>query len=258
MPDLAEQIRTVIDAGGPSISADEVMSRSSQPKSYVVGRRRVSMSRRAAVAWGAVVTVALAALVVGVGFATLPGGTPDGGAPLSPHDLTTRSFVVGVDRVRFTDPSIWEARQYLDDQRGFSLAVVFVASQSLHDPCTTTDTSKVCLNYAVSQLARDGVYLEWSYGYDGGAPGPGTAQGGRPSFQRSAITVDGRPATMDVQTPGACASIGGDESIAVYVGPGSSGWLMEACLRGPDLNRSYSQILSLLESTRFNPQIVSP
>ena len=258
MPDLAEQIRTVIDAGGPSISADEVINLSSRGSFHVVRRHHVGMSRRAAIAWGAVVAVALAGLVVGVGFATLPSGTPGGGAPPPPHDLTTRSFVVGVDRVSFTYPSIWEAHQYLDDQRGFFLAVVFVASQSLHDPCTTTDSSKVCTNYAVSRLARDGVYLEWSYGYNGGPPGPGTAQGGRPPFQRSEITVDGLPATMEVQRPGTCSSIGGDESIAVYVGPGSSGWLMEACLRGPDLNRSYSQILSLLESARFNPQIVSP
>jgi hypothetical protein len=261
MPDLAEQIRSVIDAGGPSISADEVMSRSSQPTSYVARRQRVSMSRRAAVAWGAVLTVALAALVVGVGFATLPAGTPVGSAPLGPHDLTSRSFAVGVDQVTFTYPSTWKARQYLNDRTSFSQSVVFVSSQSLHDPCTTSHStppgplqSTVCLGYAVRRLGSDGVYLEWSYD---GAPGP--AGGGPSTYPGSPVTVGGQPGIIDILRPGGCVSAGGSESIDVVVDPESnSGWYAQACLSGPDLNKSYSQFLSLLESTRFSPESVSP
>ena len=170
MPDLAEQIRTVIDAGGPPISADEAMYRESRGTSRRPPARVLSMSmgRGAAVAWAGVVAVAIAALVIGVGFATLPGGTgrPDDGAPPTPNALITRSFAAGVDQVTFSYPSVWEARQYLEDQRGFWRAVVFVSSQALHDPCTTSHStpsgplqSMVCLNYAVGRLARNGVYL---------------------------------------------------------------------------------------------------
>jgi hypothetical protein len=223
----------------------------------------MSMGRHAAVAWAGVVAVAIAALVIGVSFATLPSGTPGGGAPPARNALITRSFAARVDQVTFRYPSAWHAGQYLEDQRGFSQAVVFVASQALHDPCTTSHSttpgpleSMVCLNYAVGRLASNGVYLEWSYGYDGGAPtNRGHTVGGNPP---SPITVGGQPATMDIQRPGTCASIGGDESIAVYVGPGSSGWLMQTCLRGPDLEKSYSQILALLRSTHFSAASLSP
>jgi hypothetical protein len=259
MPDLDEQIRTVIDAGVPPISADEVIHRESQGASRRPPVRvlTMSMGRTAAVAWAGVIAVAIAALVIGVGFATLSGGTrpQGGGAPPNPNVLITRSFGVGANWVTFTYPSGWEARQYLEDQRGFSQAIVFVASQTLHDPCTTTNSSKVCENYAAGRLDINGVYLEWSYGYDGGAP---VHRGRQVTNPGSPIKVGGRAATMDIQRPGTCASIGGDESIAVYVGPGSSGWLMQACLRGPDLERSYSQVLALLNSTHFSSTRVSP
>ncbi len=262
MPDLAEQIRTVIDAGSPSISADEVMHRESVTTPRLRHRPLAGLGRGPAVAWAAVVAVAVAALVIGLGFATLPHGTPDGGAPPTPGTLTTKSFAVGVDRVTFTFPSAWEARQYLEDQTSFSSSVVFVASQALHDPCSTTYStppaplrSKICTTYAVSLLGPDGVYLEWSYGYDGGPP---SRSGTRVTNPGSPVAVGGQPGTIDIQRPGSCASIGGDESIEVDVGERSSQWLMLACLRGLDLNRSASQIMAVLKATHFSPQSVSP
>ena len=236
MPDLAEQIRTVIDADMPSITADEVMHRESRTTFRMHRRPLAVLGRGPAVAWAVLVAVAVGALVIGVGFATLPHGSPDGGAPPPPRTLTTRSFAVGVDRVTFTYPSAWETHQYPEDQTSFSSSVVFAASQALHDPCTTSHStppgplqSKVCLTYAVGRLDPDGVYLEWSYGYDGGPPGRGT----KVTIPGSPITVGGLPGTIDTQHPGTCASIGGDESIDVYVSPGNNGWLMQACLPRP-------------------------
>ena len=261
MPDLAEQIRTVIDAGSSPISADEVIYRASHDRSLTPRRRVVGLGRGPAVAWAGVVAVAVAALLVGVGFATLPGTTrPGGSAPPTP--FITRSFAVGVDRVTFTYPSAWYARRYLEDQTSFSQAVVIVASQRLHDPCTISHStltgrveSKVCLNYAVGRLAPNAVYLEWSYGFDGGSPGH---YGQKVKNLGSPITVGGQPSTINVQKPGACASIGGDESIDVYVGSGSSGWLMRACAKSTDLQHSYSEVLAVLKSTHFSPASVSP
>jgi hypothetical protein len=261
MPDIAEQIRTVIDAGGPPISADEVMYRASHDPSITPRRRVVGLGRGPAVAWAGVVAVAVAALLIGVGFATLPGTTrPNGGAPPTP--VITRSFAVGVDRVTFTYPSAWYARRYLEDQTSFSQAVVFVASQPLHDPCTTSHStppgpleSKVCLDYAVGRLAPNAVYLEWSYGFNGGPPGH---YGQKVKNPGSPITVGGQAATIDVQRPGTCASIGGDESIDVYVDSGSNGWFMRACANSTNPQNFYSQVLTLLKSTHFSAASVSP
>ena len=262
MPDLAEQIRTVIDAGSPSITADEVMHRNSQTsystRSLRPPLRRIHVARLgrgAAVAWAGLVAVVVVALVVGVGLATLPHGSPNGGAPPTPRTLTTRSFALGVDRVTFAYPSVWETHQYLEDQSSFSLSVVFVASQALHDPCTTTHStppgpveSRVCVGYAVDRLDPDGVYLVWSRVGAPRIPGQSVKHPGSP------ITVGGQPGIIDVQRPGTCSSIGGDESIDLIVDPdASNNWIMQACLRGPDLGQVRFSDPRLVEIDALQP-----
>jgi hypothetical protein len=253
MPDLAEQIRSVIDAGGSSISADEVMYRASEgsapARRHAKRSPRLRPARGPAIAWAIAVTVAGVATVVGLKVSAQT-------TPAAPAKaLSTRTFSVGVDHVTFSYPSDWQAHQYPVDQSMFLSSVVFVASQALHNPCTTTHgsapgpiESRSC-KYAVDRLAANGVYLIWWFG--GGVPPPkGSPKDSTVTRAGSPITVGGEPGTIDIERP-ACTALGGMESIDVDVGNDSNGWLMQACLSGPDLHRSADQVYALLRSTRF-------
>jgi hypothetical protein len=203
-----------------------------------------------------IVTLAvIVALVLVIGLSVSGGSSKPVKTASKP--FRTSSFGIGVDRITLTYPSRWDVRPDTVDQTMFSNSVVFLASQPLRDPCSTTYGSppgpikSTSCRFAVEELDKGGVYVEWLVA--GGPPGPrslpgapSTTESGRP------ISVDGRTAWMQTQTPGPCSYIAGDETITAAIGPRSNDWVMEACIRSPDLEESAAEVMALLGSAKVS------
>jgi hypothetical protein len=122
--------------------------------------------------------------------------------------------------------------------------MLYLSSQSLHQPCHTKQLATVC-GWPVDRLEPGGALIVWeNRGYPGWSLG---AIRGKP------LKVGGRDAKQQVMRPGQCSAIGADETIAVAIQrPIPDNWTaVTACLKGPDLAKSERELDALLASTRF-------
>lgn len=143
----------------------------------------------------------------------------------------------------FTHPTAWKAATPHSHELHFN-PLVYLSTQPVHEPCTTSGNETTC-GFPVSQLEPGGVLVGWLYG---GPPafslGPGKQ-----------IRVGGRPASRVDTAGGMCRQIGADRTIdvAIELRPLPSSLLQfTACLRGPGLAQSESDVDALLASTRFD------
>ena len=122
--------------------------------------------------------------------------------------------------------------------------MLYLSSQSLHQPCHTKQLATVC-GWPVDRLEPGGALIVWeNRGYPGWSL---DTTPGKP------LKVGGRQAKQQVMRPGQCSAIGADETIAVAIQrPIPDNWTaVTACLKGPGLGKSERELDALLASTRF-------
>jgi hypothetical protein len=107
-------------------------------------------------------------------------------------------------------------------------------------PHPANEQGRAC-DWPLSTLSPGGVLVTWS-----------TSRILHPIPTGGDITVNGGTTRSDIERPGACAAIGGDETIVVVVPMGQPTPLSNvdviACLRGPDVTTGEAQLLALLAS----------
>ena len=144
----------------------------------------------------------------------------------------------------FGYPAAWKPSAFkIAGELHFS-PVLYLSSQSLHQPCRTKQRGTVC-GWPVDRLEPGGALIVWeNRGYPGWSL---DAASGTP------LKVGGRAAKQLVTRPGQCSAIGADETIAVAIQrPIPHNWTaVTACLKGPGLAKSERELDALLASTRF-------
>jgi len=144
----------------------------------------------------------------------------------------------------FGYPAAWKPSAFkIAGELHFS-PVLYLSSQSLHQPCRTKQRGTVC-GWPVDRLEPGGALIVWeNRGYPGWSL---DAASGTP------LKVGGRAAKQLVTRPGQCSAIGADETIAVAIQrPIPHNWTaVTACLKGPGLAKSERELDVLLASTRF-------
>jgi hypothetical protein len=144
----------------------------------------------------------------------------------------------------FSAPAAWRTHVFRARPSPHETPLVYVSSQTLHDPCHPAGAGTTC-SWPVDLLQPGGVLIVWE---NRSFPGWTLA-----SVQGKAVSVGGRAARRASIDPGECAAIGGDETIEVAIErPVAGSWTaVTACLRGPDLTKATERLDALLASARF-------
>lgn len=180
--------------------------------------------------------LAVVAGSVAVWSAASPGAKPSG------LQTYRNSFVT------FTYPAAWSPSVFTEQTLHFH-PMVYLSTQSTHDPCRTTSSAAggktTACGWPVGRLAPGGVVVVLE---NRGSPGASLA-----SFSGQSTRVGGRSAKLSTQRPGSCRELGADATISVAIArPLQSNWTaLDACLRGPHLAEQERQVRALLSSMRF-------
>jgi hypothetical protein len=185
------------------------------------------------------VTVAVAA---GCGTASTRGLANAASTDATGHAATASSFRNGFLAFRY--PSRWKPYQFDTSRMLHFHPMVYVGTQPGRNPCHQSQMETVC-GWPVDRLRPNGVLIAWE---NRGWPGWSLA-----SVTGRALKVGGRAAKISKARPGACSTIGADETVEVAIErPMLDNWTaFTACLRGPDLLASERAVNALLTSTRF-------
>ena len=144
--------------------------------------------------------------------------------------------------ISFDHPAAWRESRYVESG-SFSDLIVYLSDARLHAPCTTTRTNGGELtrcDWPLRKLAPGEVLVSWS---NIGFPHEG------PEIPHPNATINGRPARIEVASPGACSAVGGDETITADIArPRGNHYEMVACLRGPNLSRSEALVNRMVDS----------
>jgi hypothetical protein len=143
--------------------------------------------------------------------------------------------------ISFRYPATWMANRY-NYVSSFTTAIVYLSNDPLHPPCHGGSCGA-----PISQLDPDGVLLTWT---ENGSPSWTCQQA-----KGTAISVGGHRATIQIDHPGTCGRIGGDESISIVVENPSlpdNWWRIDACIRGPDMATAEEQLQSMLRTVQFS------
>jgi len=125
---------------------------------------------------------------------------------------------------------------------------LFLANQPFPDPCSgSTIQSVECFSFPPSvQLEPGGVIVGFDYQrqmMDVAFPSPSGAG--------DVITLNGYRTKVVRDTPGACGSLGADETVTIVI-PSLADWTgrttVEACLRGPNLAENEAKLLQMVEA----------
>ena len=128
--------------------------------------------------------------------------------------------------------------------------VLYLSTDPLLPACATSpgaspnppDAGGMACPWPLVSLSPGGVLVDW-YAARILRPQPSAGE---------AVQVNGEAARLQVERPGRCAAIGGDETMSVLVPIGLNGrWsnvAVDACLRGPGLAASEAQVRAMLAS----------
>jgi hypothetical protein len=150
--------------------------------------------------------------------------------------------------VTFKYPAAWAPSVFTEQTLHFH-PMVYLSTQSTHDPCRTTasalgGTTTAC-GWPVGRLVPGGVVVLLE---NRGAPGATLA-----NFAGQPVRIGGRSAKLSTQKPGTCRTLGADATVSVTIArPLQSNWTaLQACLRGPHLAEQERQLRAMLGSMRF-------
>ncbi len=169
-----------------------------------------------------------------------------GSASPSPSTPSFRHFDGEV--LSFDYPGAWGNATF-EVTSSFTTVLVYLSTAPMSDPCDRTSNSIACVRTVVSELAPDGVLVEWlrdsfpGWTFD--------------STKGHLITAGGRRATLEQVDPieEACQSIGGERELVATIDDPTPDWNwteMRACLRGPSLDRLQAQIQAMLTTITWN------
>lgn len=150
--------------------------------------------------------------------------------------------------VTFQYPAAWATSVFIEQTLHFH-PMVYLSTQSTHDPCRTTSSAgggaATACGWPVGRLAPGGVVVLLE---NRGAPGATLG-----SFAGKPVRIGGRGAKLSTQKPGICGTLGAEATISVAIArPLPSNWTaVQACLRGPNLAAQERQVRALLRSMRF-------
>lgn len=180
----------------------------------------------------AALAVLAAAAAAGCGSASSTGGPSDARASFANSFLS------------FGYPTAWKPFVFKITGTLHFDPMLYVSSQSAHQPCDTTTSTTVC-GWPVDHLQPGGTLIVWE---NRGAPSWSLR-----TVAGALLRVGGRPAKKIVSRPGQCGSIGADETIHVDIKrPLPDNWTaFTACLRGPNLGSGEREVSALLASTHF-------
>jgi hypothetical protein len=202
------------------------------------------VSLRTVLIW---VIAILAIVAVGV-------GTEAGLGPGSPSALHAQSCLLNhrefhAQGLTFDYPSCFIPHTYTDVS-SFTASIVELSNEATHPPCRRLEVSGVVgdvCSWPMARLGPGGVLIDW---IDFGFPSWSIRQD-----RGTRLIVDGRPASEQISTPGACGDLGADETVLVDIANSanaSGGYRMQACLRGPDLMTQSVAITRMVESVRIS------
>lgn len=168
-------------------------------------------------------------------------------APASTSPAHTTSARFTGSGLMFRYPADWQAATWTDDVSENSWMIVALSTTRQQDPCDSSLTlglskiNTVCQQPVVA-LPPGRVLVTWS-------------EHGLRNWHKPLATmlVSGRLATETNSMAGWCKSLGGTETITVVI-PRSlaDNWYeMDACLRGPGLTNSETQIAAMLSSVQI-------
>jgi hypothetical protein len=149
--------------------------------------------------------------------------------------------------VSFDYPGAWADAEF-DVVSSFSSVLVDVSTAHLSDPCDRTANSIACVRSAASDLAPDGVLVEWSRnGFPGWTFDPTKGQ---------PVKVGGLRATLEQVVPPQddCGAIGGERELVATIDgstPDMNWTAVRACLRGPSLDGLQAQIEAMLATVAW-------
>jgi len=169
------------------------------------------------------------------------GGSDAHAAPKDPRLADYRDSFLS-----FSHPAAWKAYPFRWAGELHFRPLVYLSTQSLHDPCSTSGNTTTC-GFPVGQLQPGGVLVTWQ---NSGPPALGLGPG-------TQLRVGGRPAVRTDIAGGMCRSIGADRTIDVRVATSplpSPLTEFTACLRGPGLVQDEASVKALLASTKFVSQ----
>ena len=194
--------------------------------------------------------IGVAACSSGGHRAATPPSTPSAKPEKPPASITAASvpmqqFAGDVHvGLSFDHPAAWRESMYQDSGSFYDL-IVYVSNQRLHAPCATTHTGKGILTTCgepISRLTAGGVLVSWG---NVGFPHVG------PEIPHPNARIDGRPATIEIQRPGDCGRIGGDETITADIArPHGNHFEMVACLRSPNVPDNETLVRRMLAMTK--------
>jgi hypothetical protein len=189
----------------------------------------------------AIVLLAAVAATAGCGGAS-PHATQQSSPLLGTGTQGTLSF--RNDFLALKYPASWKALQLPVGQTLHFQPMVYLSAQPAHDPCSRAGATTTC-GWPVQRLRPNSVLIMWE---NRGAPGWSLT-----ASQGTRIRVGGRPAIREVTRPGACSTIGADETVSVVIQrPLRYNWTaFTACLRGPDLSTQRHEVDAILQSTCF-------
>ncbi len=147
----------------------------------------------------------------------------------------------------FDYPGSWHAMTFrYPGKAGDAMPFVWLSNQELRQPCHRTSDGYGCDAVAVRKLERGGVVVGWR-----GVLVPTSVS---PAF-RDGVTFgrDALPGTETITRPAWCRTVAGDATAeaAFYSSVLRTSFLVNACLRGPDLARSEAQVHAMLASVRL-------
>ena len=154
----------------------------------------------------------------------------------------TRAFAAS--GVSFRYPATWKPSPAAWRWKlTFSSLVTYLATQPMHDPCSTSGNSTTCAP-PFGALVPGGILVTWT---SRDAPGWTLArQPGR------ATTLGGHRARVQIARPGACRYLGAAETVTAQIAlTGSSSLQMQACLRGTTTKANEARVLAMLASLRI-------
>jgi hypothetical protein len=177
-----------------------------------------------------------------------PSGPAPSGASLTPNGTPLAD---GTDGITFVRPASWIRWLPNQHQPVTDGPLIYLSTEPLLSGCAVLpgnppnppDAEGRACTWPLTTLPPNGVLVTW---WNGRLLSP------IPSPDPP-ITINGGLSSLQVDEPGACAAIGGDETIDVAIPIGQPTSVTNisvfACVRGPDLTTAEAQLRDMLIST---------
>jgi hypothetical protein len=177
----------------------------------------------------------------------------DAAAPSrSPIESTSLTVTDAAHGISFERPVTWTRWQPNEHDPINDGPLIYLSTDPLLPACATAADATPnppgaqgwACDWPLTSLSSNGVFVNWlNKRLLESMPSAGEV-----------LLMNGESARLQIERPGSCAQIGGDETISVLVPIGQptplSNVAVVACLRGPDVATAAAQLRALLASAR--------